>query len=162
MKTYVVYQKSPIGRIRLRASDDGLLAVDHVNQQAFQDSSWLEGKGHPILNSAIEELVAYFEGEHESFQTSLAPEGTDFQQQVWAVLRTIPYGETATCSDVAYLIVNPKAVRAVGAANGRNPLSIFIPCHRVIGKNGKLVGYAGGMEAKQILLSIERSKFKLS
>ena len=108
----------------------------------WKDSSWLEGKGHPILNLAIEELVAYFEGEHESFQTSLAPEGTGFQQQVWAVLRTIPYGETATYSDVAHLIGNPKSVRAVGAANGRNPLSIFIPCHRVIGKNGKLVGYA--------------------
>jgi len=144
-----------IGRIRLRASKDALIAVDHVNQQHVLEETWQLDDRHPILSIAIEELDAYFERKLTQFNTPLSPSGTEFQQKVWKQLTQIPYGETASYLDVATEIANPKAVRAVGLANGKNPISIFIPCHRVIGKNGKLTGYAGGLSAKKVLLDIE-------
>ena len=147
---------TPIGTLRLRASDLGLIAVDHMNQQEPEDSSWTLHDKHPILTQARQELQEYFQGQRESFSTALAPVGTPFQLSVWKALQTIPYGKTASYLDIAEAIGNPKAVRAVGAANGKNPLSIFIPCHRVIGKSGKLVGYAGGMDAKRTLLDLEQ------
>ena len=101
-------------------------------------------------------MTEYFEGERKTFETPLTPIGTSFQLEVWQALQTIPYAETASYSDIADKINNPKAVRAVGAANGKNPLSIFIPCHRIVGKNGKLTGYAGGLDNKSTLLNIER------
>lgn len=157
MQYYTCY-KCPIGNIRLRASEEGLVAVEHVNQQSYTGSTWKDIAGYPILKQAMGELDAYFLGELMEFGTSLAPEGTDFQLAVWQALQEIPYGTTATYSDIAQSIGRPKAVRAVGAANGRNPLSIFIPCHRIIGKSGKLVGYAGGLKVKQMLLAIESKK----
>jgi len=157
--TYYLHLTTPIGKIRLRANDHGLTAVDHVNQQGYLDSGWIEDTNHPILTQAEKELQEYFSGGREFFETPLSPIGTAFQLSVWKALRKIPYGTTASYAEIANTIGNPKAVRAVGAANGRNPLSIFIPCHRIIGKSGKLVGYAGGIEAKQVLLSLE---FRLS
>lgn len=154
MSSFTFFQ-TPIGNLRLRANEKGLLAVDHVNQQSTQGPDWAQADQHPILKHAKNELELYFSGTLKTFKTPLQPKGTAFQQEVWQALRTIPFGETATYSDIAHLINNPKAVRAVGAANGKNPLSIFIPCHRIIGKSGKLVGYAGGMDAKQILLNLE-------
>jgi len=155
----ITYQhhSTPIGTIRLRASDQALIAIDHINQQEVSDPNWLTNKKHPILLQAIAELDEYFKGQRTTFNTPLNPMGTAFQQRVWEALLTIPYGKTASYSDIAQHISKPKAVRAVGAANGRNPLSIFIPCHRVIGKSGRLVGYAGGMETKKILLTLERN-----
>ena len=152
---YYTYHDTKIGEIRLRADDGGLLAVDHVNQQQVTEEEWVSDRCHPILQQATRELDEYFSATRRTFQVPLNPKGTKFQLQVWNALTTIPYGETATYSDIAQKIDNPKAVRAVGAANGKNPLSIFIPCHRVIGKQGKLVGYAGGVEVKKILLSLE-------
>lgn len=145
----------PIGTIRLRACDAGLIAVDHVNQQDTTDDGWIEDATHPVLQQAVRELDDYFAGNRRDFTVLLAPHGTDFQQNVWQALQTIPFGETCSYSDIAQQIGKPDAVRAVGAANGQNPLSIFIPCHRVIGKSGKLTGYAGGLEVKRILLAHE-------
>jgi len=145
----------PIGLIRIRASENGLVAIDHVNQQSSTEENWQKCSKHPVIVSAVEELEAYFKKQLTSFSTPLSPVGTDFQTLVWNQLTQIPYGETWSYQDVAKAIEKPKAVRAVGLANGKNPLSIFIPCHRVIGKNGKLTGYAGGLAAKKILLALE-------
>ena len=103
----------------------------------------------------VEQLEAYFEGERTSFDIDLEPRGTEFQREVWRALSTIPYGETTTYAEIAAAIGKPSAVRAVGAANGRNPLSIIVPCHRVIGRDGTLTGYAGGIDNKRKLLALE-------
>ncbi|MDO5059920.1 MAG: methylated-DNA--[protein]-cysteine S-methyltransferase [Neisseria sp.] len=108
------------------------------------------------------ELVQYFAGTLESFQTALSPVGTDFQKRAWQVLQSIPYGEVLSYREQAERLGNPKAVRAVAAANGQNKISILIPCHRVIGSNGKLVGYAGGLHRKQALLNLEHCRCVLS
>ena len=145
---------SPIGRLRLCASETGLTHVLHENQHRGEIE---EAPGHPHLAKAVVQLQEYFGGTRQVFDVPLAPQGTLFQMEVWRVLRTIPYGETQSYADIAERIGRPKAVRAVGAANGRNPLSIFVPCHRVIGKNGSLTGYAGGLAQKSVLLEIEQA-----
>jgi methylated-DNA-[protein]-cysteine S-methyltransferase len=111
---------------------------------------------NPLLIEAISQLRAYFAGELREFQLPLDMRGTDFQLRVWRQLRTIPYGETRSYSEIASAIQAPNAVRAVGAANGANPISIVVPCHRVIGSGGKLVGYGGGLPLKKRLLDLER------
>ena len=102
------------------------------------------------------QLDEYFRGERKTFDLPLAPKGTDFQKKVWNALKEIPYGETRTYGEIAAAVGNPKAARAVGMANNKNPIGIIIPCHRVVGANGKLVGYAGGMDKKEWLLQLER------
>ena len=109
----------------------------------------------PLLLRAREELEEYFAGRRREFDLPLSPHGTPFQRQVWQALRTIPYGSTCTYGQLAAAVGNPRAARAVGMANHRNPLPILIPCHRVIGSTGSLTGYAGGVERKRLLLSIE-------
>ena len=109
----------------------------------------------PLLTEAAKQLLEYFSGNRTSFDLPLAPSGTEFQQKVWQALQTIPYGETWSYKKVAEAIGNPKASRAVGMANNKNPIAIMIPCHRVIGANGKLVGYAGGLDIKSTLLELE-------
>jgi len=163
---HYTHLQTPIGKLRLRANDLRLAGVDHVCQQASEGDDWCEDieKKHPILKLAAEELESFFVGEIENFTTPLAPFnslGTDFQAEVWQALLSIPYGQTQSYADIAASIGKPKAVRAVGAANGKNPLSIFVPCHRVIGKSGKLTGYAGGIEQKKLLLELEQRVFKL-
>jgi methylated-DNA-[protein]-cysteine S-methyltransferase len=108
-----------------------------------------------VLKSAVKQLKAYFSGTRREFDIPLRPVGTVFQEEVWLALRSISYGETVSYSDIAKQIGRPKAVRAVGAAIGKNPLSIMIPCHRVIGANGKLIGFAGGLSTKEFLLNLE-------
>jgi len=110
----------------------------------------------PLLESAIAQLKEYFDGYRREFDLPLCPEGTEFQRRAWNALCAIPYGETRSYKDQAIAIGNARACRAVGAANGRNPISIFIPCHRVIGSNGALTGYAGGTGTKMALLELER------
>ena len=117
------------------------------------------GERDDLLDRAIDEVDEYFAGKRTAFDIPLAPEGTPFQQEVWKALRAIPFGETRSYMDVARTIGKPRAVRAVGAANGRNPLGIVVPCHRVIGADGSLTGYAGGMERKKFLLDLERQRF---
>jgi methylated-DNA-[protein]-cysteine S-methyltransferase len=114
-----------------------------------------------VLKLATEQLRAYFEAELQTFDLPLAPQGTDFQKSVWNALLTIPYGETRSYLQIAHGIGTPKAVRAVGAANGQNPIPIVIPCHRVIGSNGKLTGFGGGLPLKRQLLDLESSQRSL-
>lgn len=120
----------------------------------------LRGRGEetPLLRAAREALQDYFAGERRDFDLPLAPAGTDFQRAVWEALRAIPYGGTRTYGEIAAAVGRPKAVRAVGQANHVNPLPIFIPCHRVVGKNGALTGYAGGLDLKRALLALESGK----
>lgn len=112
---------------------------------------------HPIFSSVRDQLTEYFAGQRQDFDVALDPQGTVFQHRVWAALRTIDFGETASYGQIASAIDSPLASRAVGAANGRNPISIIVPCHRVIGSNGSLTGYGGGATRKQALLDLERS-----
>ena len=118
----------------------------------------VRGEETPLLRAAREELLAYFAGERRDFDLPLAPAGTDFQRAVWEALRAIPYGQTRTYGEIAAAVGRPKAVRAVGQANHVNPLPIFIPCHRVVGKGGALTGYAGGLDLKRALLALESGK----
>jgi methylated-DNA-[protein]-cysteine S-methyltransferase len=118
------------------------------------DPAWKERRGP--FKEVIQQLEGYFAGRLRTFHVELSLQGTDFQLSVWHALRRIPYGDTASYSGIASQIGNPKASRAVGAANGQNPISIIVPCHRVIGKNGHLVGYGGGLPIKKALLALER------
>lgn len=148
--------ESPIGAITLTASERGLRSV--WIQKTDKNKPNLEGmkRDDVYLRDAAKQLQAYFAGELTRFELILdAGIGTDFQQQVWQALCTIPFGETASYGDIARHIKAPKAVRAVGAANGKNPLAIVVPCHRVIGANGSLTGYAGGIDNKRWLLAHE-------
>jgi len=159
MQTFYCFHQTPIGKLRLRATEAGLTAVDHVNQQETYDDTWIQDHEYHHLRKAKLELVEYFDNHRNTFTVPLVIEGTDFQTKVWNELCNIPYAKTISYQELAERIGNPKSVRAVGTTNGRNPLSIFIPCHRVIGKNGKLTGYAGGLDVKQFLLRHESPDF---
>lgn len=143
---------SPVGQLTLQASEHDLLGAWFEKQKTAPDELGEENKQHPILQQTIQEYEEYFAGKRKQFDVPTDPQGTDFQKQVWNRLKTIPFGTTWSYQDLAIAINNPKAVRAVGLANGKNPLSIIVPCHRVIGKNGKLTGYAGGIDNKRYLL----------
>ena len=146
---YLFHLESPIGPLTLTEEDGALIRLDFGKQ----GQTWPETT---LLAEAKKQLEQYFSGTLRSFTLPLRPEGTPFQQKVWAALLQIPWGETRTYGQVAAMIGQPKACRAVGMANNRNPLPIFIPCHRVIGANGQLTGYAGGLSAKEHLLSLEQ------
>jgi methylated-DNA-[protein]-cysteine S-methyltransferase len=148
---------SPVGELKLVAKDSRLAAIlwenDKPNRVRLGPMS--EAPDNPILLRAVQQLQEYFSGTRNSFDLELDFAGTDFQKKVWQALLTIPFGETRSYSEIAEQIGNPSAVRAVGAANGKNPISIVAPCHRVIGASGKLTGFAGGLEAKEQLLTLE-------
>ena len=146
---------SPIGPLTLMEENDALVAV-RWNFDLPRAAAPLALPSTPLLRQAAAELAAYFAGDLREFTVPLAPKGTPFQQKVWAALREIPYGETRSYKEIAAMVGNEKACRAVGMANNRNPLPIFIPCHRVVGSDGKLVGYAGGLNVKNFLLELER------
>jgi methylated-DNA-[protein]-cysteine S-methyltransferase len=153
--------ESPVGPLLLTATDAGLQHVLFVNGRRPPQvhPSWIEDL--TPLREPIRQLRAYFAGELEKFDLPLAPEGTPFQLKVWQELCDIPYGETIAYGELARRIGNPKAARAVGLANGSNPIPIIIPCHRVIGSNGKLTGYGGGLPIKEKLLALERRQLRL-
>lgn len=148
---------SPVGVLTLAASGQGLAAVlwEKDDPARVRLGPRAEASGHPVLEAAARQLDDYFAGRRQRFDLPLDFRGTDFQKQVWAALLAIPYGETRSYADIARAIGRPSATRAVGAANGRNPLSIIAPCHRVIGSNGALTGFAGGLAAKRHLLALE-------
>jgi methylated-DNA-[protein]-cysteine S-methyltransferase len=150
---------SPVGTLTLVASDKGLTAIlwENDDPNRVRLGTMVANDGHPILVEAERQLIDYFAGHRTAFTLPLAFEGTSFQQEVWAALLTIPFGETRSYGEIAHQIGRPSASRAVGAANGRNPISIIAPCHRVIGANGTLTGFAGGLEAKAWLLEMERA-----
>ncbi|MFT7382724.1 MAG: methylated-DNA-[protein]-cysteine S-methyltransferase [Urechidicola sp.] len=149
------YMDSPLGQLLIAGDVKGLHFVGFPSGQlaVAPDVDWLHDED--ICDEAVTQLAEYFAGERQSFSLTLCPTGTEFQVAVLQALRQIPYGATCSYGDVARAIGRPKAVRAVGAANGRNPLPIIIPCHRVIGSNGSLTGFGGGLPAKQWLLAHE-------
>ncbi len=152
---YTIFQ-SPVGELTLVASDTGLQAVwwpDDARALALGNRD----DDHPVLRSTVEQLDEYFAGGRRQFDLPLDPAGTAFQQKVWEVLRGIPYGETITYGEQALRLGDVRKARAVGAANGRNPISIIVPCHRVVGATGALTGFAGGVDTKRWLLDFERS-----
>jgi methylated-DNA-[protein]-cysteine S-methyltransferase len=148
---------SPVGTLKLVATDAGLAAILWPNDDParVQLGEPVESDSHPVLLETERQLHEYFDGRRKVFDLKLDFSGTDFQRQVWGALLTIPYGETRSYAQIARQIGRPDAVRAVGAANGRNPISIVTPCHRVIGSSGKLTGFAGGLETKAFLLALE-------
>lgn len=159
-KMHYVYttMPSPVGKLTLVASDKGLMAILWENDKPNRVllSNLKEDNQHPILLEVERQLQEYFAGKRRTFTLSLDFNGTDFQKKVWQALLQIPFGETRSYAQIAQAVGNPKAVRAVGAANGKNPISIIAPCHRVIGSNGTLTGFAGGLEIKAYLLSLEK------
>jgi methylated-DNA-[protein]-cysteine S-methyltransferase len=154
---------SPVGALTLVASDKGLVAIlwEEDDPARVRLSSREERPDHPMLAQTAQQLTAYFAGTLQDFTVPLDFRGTDFQQKVWAALCAIPFGETRSYGDIARAIGQPTASRAVGAANGRNPISIIAPCHRVVGTNGALTGFAGGVEVKRWLLDFEQSRGRL-
>ena len=148
---------SPLGCMVLAACDDHLLGVWFDNQAHLPDlSACASDPAHPVLQITARQLTQYFAGQRHSFELPLATSsGTPFQQAVWQALRGLPFGSTCSYGELAVRIGKPAAVRAVGAAVGRNPLSIIVPCHRVIGASGSLTGYAGGLHRKTALLHLE-------
>ncbi len=153
MKLY--FQQTMLGKLGIAEQDGNITDVYFTDDVIPQDLD-LDIAETALINEAFLQLNAYLAGELVEFSLPLAPRGTVFRQTVWQALRTIPYGTTASYKDIALAIDNPKAVRAVGQANNKNPIPIFIPCHRIIGSNGKLVGYSGGLKVKEFLLALER------
>ena len=144
---------TPIGELMLTADDDGALTSVNLPNRHPDPAGW--ERDDELLADARRQLTEYFAGERTEFDLPLRPTGAPFQLRVWEALLRIPYGETASYGEMARELGHPTASRAVGAANGRNPIAIVVPCHRVIGANGSLTGYAGGLECKRALLDLE-------
>ncbi len=153
MTLYALPIESPLGQLTLVASDDALVAVEFPGRAP----RGARGAGHPVLERAREQLGEYFQGRRTAFDLPLAPPGTPFQRAVWKELCAIPFGQTLSYGELARRVGRPGAARAVGAANGQNPIAIIVPCHRVIGADGSLTGYGGGVERKRWLLAHERA-----
>jgi methylated-DNA-[protein]-cysteine S-methyltransferase len=156
--TRTYYKKkisSPVGELSLIANERSLVALLWEKDGNDFCEDCVPSKRHPILDETEKQLKEYFQGKRSSFDIPLEPEGTKFQLAVWRALREIPFAKTCSYGAIAKRIGRPKASRAVGAANGRNPISIIVPCHRVIGANGNLTGFGGGLKNKKILLDLE-------
>jgi methylated-DNA-[protein]-cysteine S-methyltransferase len=150
--------ESPIGKLKLVASDRGLVAIlwEKDSPRRVRLSDLVANDQHPVLVETERQLGEYFAGKRKTFSIALDMRGTRFQKDVWKALLAIPFGETRSYGQLAKQLGNPRATRAVGGANGKNPVSIIVPCHRVIGSSGKLTGFAGGLDAKARLLSLEK------
>jgi methylated-DNA-[protein]-cysteine S-methyltransferase len=148
---YYNYFESPIGLIEIGGTSAAITALNFVDERRKGFES------HPNVDSTLRQLDEYFSGTRRDFNVDLSMDGTDFQKQVWVQLMTVPFGQTASYGDIAAAIGNPKAVRAVGGANGRNPVSIIVPCHRIIGSDNTLTGYGSGLWRKEWLLKHEGS-----
>jgi methylated-DNA-[protein]-cysteine S-methyltransferase len=149
---YRIYHNSPVGLLEITADETAVTGIYFADTDRKRD----EENTSRMLKECIKQLTEYFSGKRKVFEIKVNPAGTSFQKSIWNELLKIPYGETVSYSEIAERIGNPKSVRAVGLANGSNPVSIIIPCHRVIGKNGSLVGYGGGIENKRYLLELEK------
>ena len=151
IETYKAYYRSEIGLIIITGTKEGILSLDFVDEEPIDNPDY-----PPILERCVEQIDEYFIGKRREFSLNLTPRGTDFQQKVWKQLMKIPYGETVSYKHIATSIGDAKAVGAVGNANGKNRISIIIPCHRIIGSDGTLTGYGGGLWRKEWLLNHER------
>ncbi len=153
MKTYKAYYKSPLGPIEIVGAQDSILSLDFVDKELAGDADL------PFcLKTCLKQIDEYFSGKRKEFLLKLDPQGTNFQKLVWQQLEKIPYGAVVSYGEIASVIGKPKACRAVGSANGRNPIGIIIPCHRVIGSDGRLTGYGGGLWRKEWLIEHERGQ----
>lgn len=159
MPLYFTNIASPVGRLKLVASDRGLAAVlwDNEHPNRVRLGEMVENSRHRVLFLTEQQLREYFAGTRTTFTVPLDMVGTDFQKKVWCALLAIPFGETRTYGELARQLGNPNASRAVGAANGKNPVSIITPCHRMVGSDGSLTGFAGGLATKAFLLEHERA-----
>lgn len=147
---YVQTMASPLGYLKICCDEEAVCELHYVENAE-------EDRGNAVTRETIRQLEEYFEGKRTSFDVKIHVEGTPFQKQVWQALCQIPYGETRSYKDIAVLVGNPKASRAIGMANNKNPIPILIPCHRVIGTSGKMVGYRDGIDKKIILLELEKA-----
>lgn len=156
-ETFYSFYESPVGKLLLAGDDSALTLISFPGGKAARQPApdWL--RRNELFTSVKQQLAAYFAGELTEFDLALRPEGTGFQLLVWQALRQIPYAETCSYGDIAAMVGKPEASRAVGAANGQNPLPIVIPCHRVIGSNGDLTGFGGGLACKKHLLALEQA-----
>jgi len=152
MKSIWFYEY-PVGTIGIEEESGAISQVFFASDKSLAD---IKAEETPLIQKAAEQLFEYFDGKRKVFNLPLTLQGTDFQKSVWQALLSIPYGETCSYKDIAMVVGNPKASRAVGMANNRNPIAIIVPCHRVIGQNGSLIGYGGGLSTKQYLLDLER------
>lgn len=150
----ILFLSTKIGQIAIEENGTAVTNVYFGNEAAISKAPVRETE---LLKEAARQLEQYFAGKQREFSLPLAPDGTEFQQKVWRALCSVPYGETRSYKEIAELVGSPKAFRAVGMANNRNPIPIFIPCHRIIGANGKLIGYRGGLDVKNQLLNLENS-----
>lgn len=147
---YQIYMQTPMGWVRIAQQDDAIVGLEFcAAPEALQHTAT------PLLERAKHQLLEYMQADRTEFDLPLCPQGTPFQKRVWSALHQIPYGQTRSYRQVAEMIGQPTAMRAVGMANGKNPIPIIIPCHRVIGAGGKLVGYSGGLDKKTALLTLE-------
>lgn len=144
--------ESPVGNLNLESTDNTILRLSFNGKKPCDPGVTAQPE---IIRKAVQQLKEYFNGRRKDFSLPLAPEGTDFQMEVWKQLQEIPYGSTTTYSQLSEKLGNPKAIRAIGRANGQNPIPIIIPCHRVVGANNELTGYSGGIERKRKLLQLE-------
>lgn len=158
MQQFYKSTSSPIGDLIIRTTDTGISGIWFVEHHKPQGEIGQEAVNHPLLLQAETQLEEYFTGKRKAFDLPLFQSGTEFQLLVWQGLTQINYGALKSYSDLAEQIGHPKAVRAVGMTNGKNPISIVVPCHRVVGKNGRLTGYAGGLERKQWLIQHEQAQ----
>ena len=150
MKVHIGYYQSPIGWVEIVGTQDEIVALN------FADGTRSTGGDTPlVLRECIKQIGEYFDGKRKVFSVKLSMQGTEFQTRVWNQLLNVPYGKTVSYGEIAVALGNPAACRAVGAANGKNPISIIVPCHRIIGSNGKLTGYGGGLWRKEWLLRHE-------
>ncbi len=153
---YYTWINTVVGKILIAGDDAGLRTISFEKGKYSAEIGIDWKKDEVFLKNAVDQLKSYFAGELKKFDLPLCPEGTPFQKSVWKALLDIPYGKTASYKDIAVAVKNPKAVRAVGGANGRNPIPIVIPCHRVISSDGKMGGYSSGLDIKERLLKLER------
>lgn len=151
------FYESPYGQMLLVANEDGLSGIYFDGQKYFPKvgTEWRPDTKHPVLRQAKRELAEYFDGKRKRFEVALAPAGTPFQKSVWKAISTVDFGETITYGELARRAGHPGSGRAAGAATGRNPITIIVPCHRIVGSTGSLTGYAGGLDRKRALLALE-------
>lgn len=154
----IFYYDTKIGRIGIEDNGSAITKIYFANKH--NEEEIINGNETILLKEAIKQLNEYFDGKRSSFDLPMEPKGTEFQNKVWNALKEIPCGETRSYGEIARIIGNEKASRAVGMANNKNPIPIIVPCHRVIGANGKLVGYAGGLDIKEKLLDLEKNYLK--
>ena len=160
---YYDFHESPYGQMLLVAADEGLSGVYFDGQKYLPAvaSQWLRDAQHASLLQAKRELSEYFGGERKRFEVALAPEGTPFQRSVWKAISTVSFGQTISYAELARRAGQPGSARAAGAATGRNPIGVIVPCHRIVGADGSLTGYAGGLDVKRALLALEAGNTEL-